>query len=64
MNLSIPEMNCGHCRASVTAAVTRLDPQAKVEVDLPARTARIETAASPGAVLAALAEAGFEASAV
>lgn len=61
MNLSIPEMNCGHCRASVTEAVTRLDPQARVEVDLPARIARIVTAAPEAAVLAALAEVGFTA---
>lgn len=61
MNLSIPEMNCGHCRASVTEALIRLDPQARVEVDLPARTARVETGATEATVLAALAEIGFEA---
>ncbi len=63
MELSIPDMSCGHCRASVTKALTELDPQAKVEVDLPARTAHVETAADPTAVIAALAAVGFEATA-
>ena len=62
MDLSIPDMTCGHCRASVTAAVQELDPAARVEVDLAAHRARIETAAAPAAVLAALKTVGFEAS--
>lgn len=63
MDLSIPDMTCGHCRASVTRALTELDPQAKVEVDLPARTARVETTASLQSVLGALGAVGFEAKA-
>lgn len=63
MNLSIPDMTCGHCRASVTQALTTLDPGAKVAVDLTARTARVETTAPPETVIAALAAIGFEATA-
>ncbi|WP_323041968.1 heavy-metal-associated domain-containing protein [Gemmobacter sp.] len=61
MNLSIPDMNCGHCRASVTRALTELDPQAKVAVDLTARTAQVETTAPLPAVIAALDAVGFAA---
>lgn len=63
MDLSIPDMTCGHCRASVTRALTELDPQARVEVDLPARTARVETSAPLQTVIAALGAIGFEAKA-
>ena len=62
MELSIPDMSCGHCRKSVTEAVTRLDPAAKIEVDLAARRARLQTAAAPDAVIAALKDVGFAAS--
>lgn len=62
MELSIPDMSCGHCRTSVTEAVTRLDPAAKIEVDLAARRARLQTAAAPDAVIAALKDVGFAAS--
>jgi copper chaperone len=61
MDLAIPDMTCGHCRASVTSALLALDPQARVEVDLPARTARVETRAPQAAVLAALGAIGFDA---
>lgn len=61
MDLAIPEMNCGHCRASVTRALTDLDPAARVEVDLTARQAHVETSAPAEAVIAALAAVGFEA---
>jgi len=63
MDLSIPDMSCGHCRASVTQALTELDPKAVVQVDLPARRAHVETVASLDAVIAALGAIGFEAKA-
>lgn len=61
MNLSIPEMSCGHCRASVTAALLALDPQARVAVDLETRRAEVDTVAPAAAVIAALDAAGFDA---
>ena len=64
MDLAIPDMTCGHCRASVTGALLALDPQARVEVDLPARRARVETTAPAAAVIAALGDIGFDAQAV
>ena len=64
IKLSIPDMNCGHCKASVEAAVRALDTSAKLEVDLQAHTASIDTNATPAAVIAALADIGFPANAV
>jgi copper chaperone len=64
MELSIPDMTCGHCSRSVTAALKALDPRAEVAVDLSARRARVETSAPAAAVIAALAEAGFDATPV
>jgi copper chaperone len=61
MDLSIPDMTCGHCKASVTQALLALDPKAEVTVDLPARRASVRTSASAQAVLDALGAIGFEA---
>ncbi|MFN3822396.1 MAG: heavy-metal-associated domain-containing protein [Pseudorhodobacter sp.] len=61
MTLSIPEMSCGHCKAAVENAVTRLDAQAVIRVDLPARRAEIETDQPPSSLIAALLAAGFAA---
>jgi copper chaperone len=62
MKLSIPDMSCGHCEASVKAALMPL--AGAVQVDLPARMAQIEGQAQPEAVIAALSAIGFAAQVV
>lgn len=59
--LSVPDMSCGHCKASVEAALAPI--ATKVEVDLPARQVTAEGAAS-AALVKALEEIGFPASVV
>lgn len=59
--LSLPDMSCGHCRATVERTIHGVDPAARVEIDLAARQARIETT-SLQQVLAALADEGYPAS--
>lgn len=61
--LSVPEMTCGHCKASVEAALTRLDPAAQVAVDLTARRVEVTSSAPPAAMIAALGAVGFDATA-
>lgn len=56
--LSVPEMSCGHCKASVEAALAPL--ASKVEVDLSARRVTVE-GASNEALLQALESVGFAA---
>jgi copper chaperone len=63
MQLSVPDMTCGHCKASVETALAALDPAAKVQVDLAARRVAVDTSASAAQVIAALQDAGFEATA-
>lgn len=59
--LSIPDMSCGHCRASVEQALGQLPGVEKISVDLTRRTAKIEGPASPAALIAALDRIGFPA---
>lgn len=59
LHLSVSDMTCGHCAASISQAIQRLDATANVAVDLPAKRVRVETSLGPEAIMAALEEAGF-----
>jgi copper chaperone len=57
--LQVEEMSCGHCVGAVTKAVQQVDAAAKVEVDLPGKTVKVESTGSLDQIKAAIAEAGF-----
>ncbi len=61
IELTLPDMTCGHCVKSVTAAVQKLDATARLDIDLPSHRVRIETPLAEGVVKAALAEEGYPA---
>ena len=60
--LSVPDMSCGHCKASVEAALAPLPGMAPVEVDLANR--QVKVAGPAYQALQALAAIGFPAKAV
>ena len=60
--LSVPDMTCGHCRASVTEALSRLSGAGTVDVDLTAKTVRVDSKADAGEMIRALDSIGFPAS--
>ena len=57
-------MTCAHCERAVTSAVQRVDPAARVEVDLAAGTVRTSSEAPAERLAAAIGAEGYEASAV
>jgi copper chaperone len=59
LTLNIKDMSCGHCVATVLKTVKALDPAAEVGTDLASKTVRIESRAEPGAIVAALEDAGY-----
>lgn len=59
--LSVPDMTCGHCKASVEKAIASVDPAASVDVDLASRQVSLTSGAEIGKLLAALKTAGYEA---
>ncbi|MGK9204210.1 heavy-metal-associated domain-containing protein [Sinorhizobium meliloti] len=61
-HLVVEDMTCGHCAATVEKAVKAADPQAKVAVNLEAKTASIESGIGSNVFKAAIEDAGYRAS--
>ena len=61
MKYHVPDMSCGHCKASIEKAIETLDPAASIAVDLEAKTIDVLSAKPSTAVLATLADIGFPA---
>lgn len=61
MKYRVPDMSCGHCKASIEKAIETLDPAASIAVDLEAKTIDVSTEKPSTAVLATLADIGFPA---
>lgn len=59
--LSIPDMSCGHCRASIEAALAPLPGVAAVRFDATARTATVEGDAPAALLIQTLDAIGFPA---
>lgn len=61
IELKVDNMTCGHCVAAVTKAVKAIDPEARVDVDLPTKRVQIDTAKPVAVLTRALEEAGYPA---
>lgn len=63
MKFNVPEMSCGHCRASIGKAIAELDESATVAFDLDARVIDVVTSKAPAEIVEALDNVGFDATA-
>jgi copper chaperone len=61
IELSIPDMTCGHCVKTITTTVLRLDPKAQVQCELPTHRVQIESAVPRERLVQALADEGYPA---
>lgn len=59
IKLTINDMTCGGCVASITRVVTALDGDAKVAADVGTKRVSIDTRLGTDAVVAAIADAGY-----
>lgn len=59
IEFDVQAMSCGHCVSTVTETIHRIDPQAKVEVDLAGKKVKVESSEDRARLAAALAEAGY-----
>jgi copper chaperone CopZ len=61
IEMNVKDMTCNHCVGVVTRTVKEVDPNAEVQVDLPTKRVRVETASSFPELAKALNEAGYPA---
>jgi copper chaperone len=61
IELTLPDMTCGHCVQTVTKTVQRIDPAARISTDLGTHNVRIEAQAPRERIVAALAAEGYPA---
>lgn len=59
IELTIPDMTCGHCVGVVTKTIKQADPTAQVDIDLPSHQVRVQTTLDRATLAAALAEEGY-----
>lgn len=59
--LSVPDMSCGHCKASVTQALSALPGTDAITVDLATRQVEVAGNTDPEIILASLNAIGFPA---
>ena len=59
IEMTLPTMTCGHCVRTVTETVKKLDPTAKLSIDLPTHTVQIESQRPAAEFQAALTEEGY-----
>jgi copper chaperone len=59
IEMTLPTMTCGHCVKAVTAAVQQVDAEARVQIDLPTHSVRIESAVPAERFERALADEGY-----
>jgi len=63
-NLKVSGMTCGHCAHAVTVALQKVPGVTAVDVRVEHGRARVEGEATPEALIAAVAEAGYGAQVV
>lgn len=58
---SVPDMSCGHCKATITEALEKLDDTVEIDADMETREIDVSSDASDEAILTALKGAGYPA---
>jgi len=63
-NFHIPDMSCGHCKATIEKTIHAIDPTAQIAFDMTARRITLDSLAETANLQEALAEAGYPATPV
>ncbi len=57
--LHIPDMSCGHCKATIETAIKALDSSAQLSFNMETRHVQISSQVQTETLIAALAKAGY-----
>lgn len=59
IEFKVEDMTCGHCAEVITKAVAAVDAKAKVAIDIPNHSVRIDGSTQQQALQDAITEAGY-----
>jgi copper chaperone len=59
LRLKVPDIKCSGCAETITESITTMEPDAKVDVDVNAKTVTVEAAASEETIKQAITAAGY-----
>jgi copper chaperone len=59
IEFKVEDMTCGHCAGVITKAVAAVDAKAKVAIDIPNHSVRIDGSTQQQALQDAITEAGY-----
>lgn len=59
IEMTLPDMTCGHCVKTVTGIVQKVDAQARLTIDLPTHKVQVESSEPAERFKAALADEGY-----
>jgi len=57
---TVKGMNCGHCTQAITKAITEIDPQARVDTDIPKQTVAVTSSLDREQLSEAIVDAGYD----
>ncbi len=63
MKFSVPDMSCGHCKATIESAVKDADAEAILTFDMPNRHLEIQSQMDAARLQSVLSDAGYPAQA-
>ncbi|AFY85590.1 MAG: hypothetical protein CLLPBCKN_002141 [Chroococcidiopsis cubana SAG 39.79] len=59
LKLKVPDIKCDDCAQTITETIHTMEPDAKVDVDVDAKTVTVESAASEETIKQSIVAAGF-----
>lgn len=59
LELTVPDMTCGHCMNAITRAVGEIDSHAKLDFDLPSHRVSVDSDKAAADIRAAIEQAGY-----
>ncbi|MBD2605505.1 heavy-metal-associated domain-containing protein [Scytonema hofmannii FACHB-248] len=59
LKMNVPNIACDDCAATITESIHVVEPEAKVDVDVKAKTVTVEAASSEESIKQAIVAAGY-----
>jgi copper chaperone len=59
MEFKVADMSCGGCASAISKAIAKLDPAAKVHIDVAAKTVKVDSSLNQGQIAHAIEQANF-----